>query len=292
MGVWYNYDAQYSKTLLIHVRTNSSSIIHNTSINVTTLQFTERSVEFTKIVWSTIRIMAEAKRFCYDKWEQSIASTCRPTIDANDNLEIDFNESNISSECEIFITNSGYRSASGPLISYDDCILQLIQKPDDDGIPPFGTAHFIFTAIYFAERCSSKEQIRFMFGDGRILVRTIQINYRNDKNNVVSKVNQKKCFYDIPDVFIDATKPTSLQSEIFDAVDCLVPAYDEMNFENYGARFHGLLYLEELRLRNEYSRLQHKKIYFRRADDFYELDLTFGLRFPLAIGKLTISLFK
>lgn len=231
--------------------------------------------------------MSAAKKFCFNEWKNSIASTSAPTIEANDDLAIDFDASNISSNCEIFITNSGHRNITTPLVSYDDCVLQMVSQPDEELIPPLGSAHFIFTAIHFAECRSTEKQVRFMFGDGRLLTRTIRINYGNEaRRNGLDITKRKNCFYDIPEVFIKATRTSCVPSQIFDAVDCLVPAYDEMNYENYGARFHGLLYLEELWQKNEYLRLQRKSVFFRKTGAFFEFDFPAMQRLPIAIGKL------
>lgn len=240
--------------------------------------------EFNKIA----KIMSASKRFRFSEWRNSLAPPDNSLIEINDDLSIEFDESQNSSTCEILIKNYGYRKITIAGVQYERLLLQLTHEPESGAIEPFGFVNYSFKAIHFTDRRISSAVVRFLFADHdqKVITRTISVSYNNNARNTgMNILNRTKFFYDIPQVFIEATDPTLQPSKINDLVDALVPAFNEMIYENYQAHFHGLLYLEEIAIKREYEHLVRKNVAFRENGNYFEVDFKHSQRLLLGIGK-------
>lgn len=219
------------------------------------------------------------------QWRDNLAGASRPQISANDDLRIDFDESHNSTTCDIFLCNQSNQEISVPNVSYDDCLLIKTSEPVDEMISPFDTLHYSFTAIHYAEKRVASTRVMFLLHDGSIFIRTIRINYGNDaRHTSLGIVRRRRNLYDIPEAFVTATSSWSPMND----VDCLVPSYEEMDYDKYQAHFHGLLYLEELNLKNQYKRLERADIFLRDNGNFHEFVYPRVQRPAMIIGKLIL----
>lgn len=98
---------------------------------------------------------------------------------------------------------------------------------------------------------------------------------------------RKKQYYYVPQEFIEATSSLS-KSQIFDAIDNLVPPHDKLDYKSYKRHFHGVLYLEELHFQRELVKFRRDEAYFRVVDSYYGLHFqdVMSLRPGIQIGSL------
>lgn len=229
--------------------------------------------------------MSASKRFRFAEWTRSLATPNVSSIEITDDLTINFDDCQNSSTCEIWIQNYGQQNVTIAGVSYENNLLQLAREPECKTIESFDLVNYSFQAIHFTDRRMASAAIRLFFADEKMITRTILIDYNNNARRSLNILDRKKCFYDIPQVFIEATDPTYMPSKIIDLVDALVPTFDELVYENYQAHFHGLLYLEERCVNGEYAHLVKKGVAFRKEGNYFELDYPHSRRLMIGIGK-------
>lgn len=237
--------------------------------------------------------MSAPAEFSYDAWKSTIVSASANLVDVNDNLRIDFNEAKQSTTCDIKISNLDHSIISTPILRFNPFVFEIKSEPELELIPPFGSVFYSVVALHDATTRSTIKPIKFVFDNGYTITRTVRINFSNDAEQInTSRIQRKRRIFEVPDVFVEAKRPTLKPLETFNAIDCLVPSYEELMYLNYDAHFHGLLYLEELNLVNLYKRFQKTGIYFRENGMLYDFDYVDLHKPAMGIGKYYQNIFR
>lgn len=212
------------------------------------------------------------------KFRQEISSS----FQVSDDLSIEFDRTQCIKSCHIFIQNNTPKQHRLVSVHINLATVKLRDEFMPMKIEPRSEKILILDADYTPNKLFAVAKICLGFENGRTVRRSIRITYRQ-KGPVIPRSD-----YDIPIELENLMSQSHQMSreQLICILDCLISTVHD----NYAQHFHGLLYLEEIGLLQEFKdKYSQSRGLFNDTDYRRENGKDIRTKYPNGIYDLKVN---